>query len=266
VFIGSNIHAQPTDASVSGTVTDPTGAVVPNAKITAVHIETSVFTTTLADAAGVYTFASLPPGAYRFSAENSGFQKYVVNDFQLEVGAKVTLNLSLPVGNNVDTIEVQAEAAQVGLATSTVGNVVTGRKILELPLAGRNAIDLLRTQPGVTGSNGGQNFDGARVGSLNISIDGTNAQDNLLNSLFLATVTSGMSVDRIAEFRVVTSPADAEFGRGSGQIMAVTRSGGNGFHGSLFNEHRDRSLTANNFFNNLRGQPRDRLIRKLLRR
>ena len=92
-------------------------------------------------------------------------------------------------------------------------------------------------------------------------MDGTNAQDNLINSLFLATVTSGISVDRIEEFRVVTSPADAELGRGSGQIQALTRSGTNQFHGSLFEEHRDRSLIANTFFNNQRGQGRDLLIR-----
>src|SRR6185436_17548436 len=100
-----------------------------------------------------------------------------------------------------------------------------------------------------------------RVGTLNISVDGTNVQDNLLNSLFLATVVSGLSVDRIEEFRVVTSPADAELGRGSGQIQAITRSGTNKYHGSLFLEHRDRSLTANSFFNNQRGQGRDLLIR-----
>ena len=73
-----------------------------------------------------------------------------------------------------------------------MGTTINGRKVLELPLAGRNAIDLLRTQPGITGSNGGQNFNGARSGSLNVSVDGTNAQDNLINSLYLATVASGM--------------------------------------------------------------------------
>src|SRR5438445_8879741 len=99
--------------------------------------------------------------------------------------------MNLKVGASAETVEVQAEAAQqTGYATSSVGTVVNERKVLELPLAGRNAIDLLRTQPGITGANGGQNFNGARVGSLNVTVDGTNTQDNLLNSLFLATVAS----------------------------------------------------------------------------
>lgn len=256
------IPAQTTGASVSGTVTDPTGAVVVGARIDARNTGTGVTSATLANDAGVYVFGTLQPGVYQFTVEHPGFQKYVVSDLTLEVGAKLTLNPKLSVGTTADTVEVQADAAQqVGYATSSVGTTINGRKVLELPLAGRNAIDLLRTQPGITGSNGGQNFNGARVGSLNISVDGTNAQDNLLNSLYLATVASGISVDRIEEFRVVTSPADAELGRGSGQIMAITRSGGNAFHGSLFNEHRDRSLNANSYFNNLRAQPRDRLIR-----
>src|SRR5206468_3097868 len=124
----------------------------------------------------------------------------------------------------------------VGYLTSSVGTVINDRKVLELPLAGRNAFDLISTQAGVSGANGGQNFNGARVGSLNITLDGTQATDNLLNSLFLAQVTSGISVDRVEEFRIVTSPADAELGRGSGQIQAITRSGTNQFHGAAFNE------------------------------
>src|SRR5262245_28026592 len=255
-------YSQSTTASVSGTITDPGGAVVPHATVSARDTGTGVTSTTTTNDAGIYVFGALQTGSYQFAAEQPGFQKYVVNDLFLNLGAKLTLNFELTVGATADTVEVHAEAAQLtGYATSSVGTVVDGRKLLELPLAGRNAIDLLRTQPGITGANGGQNFNGARAGSLNISVDGTNAQDNLINSLFLATVASGVSVDRIQEIRLVTSPADAELGRGSGQIIAATRSGGNRFHGSLFNEHRDRSLNASSFFNNLRGQPKDRLIR-----
>lgn len=253
---------QSADATISGIVSDPSGAGVAGATVVARNTRTGVVAETKANGSGVYVFPALQPGAYQISAEHTGFQKYVVNDLDLDVAAQLTLNLELKIGATSDSVEVQADAAQqLGYLSSSVGTVVNGRKVLELPLAGRNAIDLLRTQAGVTGANGGQNFNGARVGSLNITVDGTNAQDNLLNSLFLATVTSGISVDRIEEFRVVTSPADAELGRGSGQIQALTRSGTNGLHGSLFEEHRDRSLTANSFFNNQRGQGRDLLIR-----
>jgi hypothetical protein len=257
-----SMAAQTTDATVSGTVTDPAGGAVAGARVVAVNSKTGVTSNARTNDAGVYIFASLQPGMYQVTAEQTGFQKYVLQDLDLDVAAQITLNLQLKLGTISESVEVQASAAQeLGYLTSSVGTVVSGRKVLELPLAGRDAIGLLRTQPGITGANGGQNFNGARVGSLNVTVDGTNAIDNLLNSLFLATVTSSISVDRIEEFRVVTSPADAELGRGSGQIQAITRSGGNQFHGSLFNEHRDRSLTANNYFNNLRGQGRDFLIR-----
>ena len=255
-------QSQSTDASISGVVTDPSGAGIQDAHITARNVNTGVTTSALTNHAGLYFFAALQPGLYRLTAQFPGFQSYVVNGLELDVAAKVTLNVEMKIGAANESIEVKSDASlQIDLLSSSVGTVISGRRVLELPLAGRNAMDLLRTQAGVTGANGGQNFNGARVGSLNITVDGTNAQDNLINSLFLATVTSGISVDRVEEFRVVTSPADAELGRGSGQIQALTRSGTNQFHGSLFEEHRDRSLIANSFFNNQRGQSRDLLIR-----
>lgn len=261
-LFSSAVAAQTTDASLSGTVTDPSGATVPKARVFARNTNTGIVSQMESNAAGVYSFAALQPGPYQITAEREGFQKHIVDSLELGIGAKVTLNLALKLGSASETVEVQAEAAQLeSYSTSSVGEVVNGRKVLELPLAGRNAIDLLRTQAGVTGPNSGQNFNGTRVGALNITVDGTNAIDNLINSLFLATVTSSISVDRIEEFRVTTSPADAELGRGSGQIQVLTRSGTNTFHGSLFEEHRDRSLTANTYFNNLRGRPRDLLIR-----
>lgn len=262
VLLSISGFAQSTDATISGSVIDPSGAGIPGARVIARNTQTGVASETEANASGVYVLPALQPGSYQVAADRAGFRKYVINELELEVGAKLTINLPLEIGSATEVIEIRAEAAQqLAYSSASVGTVISGKRVLELPLAGRNAMDLLKTQAGVTGANGGQNFNGARVGSLNISIDGTNAQDNLLNSLFLATVTSGVSVDRIEEFRIVTSPADAELGRGSGQIQALTRSGTNSFHGSLFEEHRDRSLNANSFFNNQRGQNRDLLIR-----
>ncbi|MBM3768927.1 MAG: TonB-dependent receptor, partial [Acidobacteria bacterium] len=262
VLLSISGYAQSTDAIISGSVIDPSGAGIAGSRVIARNTQTGVVSESETNAAGGYVFPALQPGTYQISADHTGFRKYVINELEVEVGAKLSLNLSLEIGAAAEVIEVRAEAVQqLAYLSASVGTVISGKRVLELPLAGRNAMDLLKTQAGVTGANGGQNFNGARVGSLNISVDGTNAQDNLLNSLFLATVSSGISVDRIEEFRIVTSPADAELGRGSGQIQALTRSGTNTFHGSLFEEHRDRSLNANSFFNNQRGQGRDRLIR-----
>ncbi|MGH9657592.1 MAG: carboxypeptidase regulatory-like domain-containing protein, partial [Bryobacteraceae bacterium] len=258
--------AQSTDAALSGTITDPSAAPVPGVKVVAAHIETGVSTTVATNEAGVFVFAALPPGGYRISAEHSGFRKAVVNGVELEIGARLTLNLSLELGAVAESVEVSAEAGEISYSTATVGTVVTGRKILELPLAGRSTYDLLTTQAGVYGAN----ISGNRTGSLNVTTDGINAQDNLLNGLFNISVSNQIRVDRVEEFRIITSPADAELGRGSGQIQVLTRSGTNAFHGSLWEEHRNTVLTANNFFNNARGHdavtgqpvsPRDVLIR-----
>jgi hypothetical protein len=258
--------AQSTDATVSGTITDPTGAAIVNATVLATNTATGVVTQTSTNEAGVYTFQALTLGTYRFTAEHGGFRKAVVNNVTLEVGGKITLNMPLELGQTTDSVEVQATAAEVNTSNANVGSVVTGRKILELPLAGRSTYDLLTTQAGVYGAN----VSGNRTGSLNVTTDGINAQDNLLNGLFNIGVANQIRVDRVEEFRIVVSSTDVELGRGSGQIQVVTRAGNNAFHGSVFEEHRNTALNANTWFNNqlgtdlITGQavaPRDILIR-----
>ena len=242
--------AQSTDATVSGTISDPSGAHVVGVTVIALNNSTGVASSTTTNDAGVFIFAALPPSQYRISAEHTGFRKAVMSDVTLEVGAKLTLNLSLELGATTESVEVQSGgAADIAYSTSSVGNVVTGRKILELPLAGRSTYDLIATQAGVVGAN----FSGNRTGSLNVTTDGINTQDNLLNNLFNIGVANQIRVDRVEEFRIITSPTDVELGRGSGQIQVITRSGGNVFHGSLFAEHRNTVFNANNFFNNARG-------------
>lgn len=258
--------AQSTDATVTGAVTDPSGANVPNAVVTAENLATGVVSRTTANAAGVYSFAALIPGKYNFAAELSGFRRSVAANVELEVGARLTLNIALEIGGATEVVQVEGANAQLNYASSSVGNVVSGRQVLELPLAGRNSYDLVSTQAGVVG----ESFSGNRRGSLNFTLDGINAQDNLLNGTFNAVVSNRVNVDRAEEFRIVTSPADAELGRGSGQIQVITRGGTNSFRGSVYEEHRNTALTANTWFNNQRGRdprtgqeisPRNVLIR-----
>ena len=262
----SALSAQTTDATVSGTVTDSSGAHVAGVQVAAVHTETGVATNTATNATGVYVFAALQPGTYNFTAEHPGFRKTLLTAVTLEIGAKLTANMTLELGATTETVEVQSSAAIIGYATSSVGNVVSGRQVLELPLAGRSTYDLISTQAGVVGAN----VSGNRTGSLNVTTDGINAQDNLLNGLFYIGVANQIRVDRVEEFRIVTSPTDVEMGRGAGQIQVITRSGTNNFHGSVWEEHRNTALNANNWFNNSRGNdpvtgqmvsPRDVLIR-----
>ncbi|MBL8229320.1 MAG: carboxypeptidase regulatory-like domain-containing protein [Bryobacterales bacterium] len=262
---GLAAYSQTIDATLSGAVSDPSEAAIPGAAVTAQNLKTGVTTVTRSNASGVYAFPALPAGSYRVDADAPGFRKKVFREVTLEVGGRVTLDFSMEISTTAETVEVSADAdSALAYASSSVGGMVTGRKVLELPLTSRNALDLTFIQAGVVGSN----FAGARIGTLNIQIDGINVQDARINSGVASTVFP--STDRIEEFRVVTSPVDSELGRGSGQVQMLTRSGTNEFHGSLFEFHRNTVLNANTWFNNQRGMnprtgepvsPRNNLIR-----
>lgn len=251
VSFGSIAWAQQTDAAVSGTVADPSGAKVVGAIVTANNVATGVRTPVSTNEAGVYTMPPLPPGSYTFTAEHEGFRKASVDGVVLSVGTVLTLNLSLEIGSTTESVEVHAAATEVNATSASVGNVVEGKRLQELPLNGRSAYDLLLTQPGVQE---GTNFilNGNQGGTVNFTMDGLTAMDNLHQSAFYL-YSNVVSVDRAEEFRVVTSPADAEYGRGSGQVQMVTRAGGNRFVGSVFWEVRNAVFNANDFFNNLAG-------------
>jgi hypothetical protein len=251
LFLASAAFAQQTDASVSGTVTDPSGAHVIAAAVTASNIETGVRIPVQTNEAGAYTMPPLPPGRYTFTAEKSGFRKAVIDEVVLQVGGVVTLNIALEIGSTSESVEVHAAATEVNATSASVGNVVEGKRLQELPLNGRSAYDLLLTQPGVQE---GTNFilNGNQGGSVNFTMDGLSAMDNLHQSAFYL-YSNVVSVDRAEEFRVVTSPADAEYGRGSGQVQMVTRGGTNRFVGSVFWEVRNAVFNANDWFNNSAG-------------
>ena len=215
------------------------------------NTKTGVVGTTQTNGSGVYLLAALEPGSYKFTAEHQGFQQYVIDNLDLEVGAQLAINIALTIGKTTDAVDVKAKAEQLETRTSTVGTVIGGQRLLDLPLVGRNAYDPIGTQAGTSGANG-QNFNGTRSGALNITLDGVNVRENFDNRLATSRNALGISVDRIQEFRIITSPADAEYGRGAGQIQAISRGGTNQFHGSLFEENRNTSLTANTWFNNQR--------------
>ncbi len=260
-------RGQGTNAALSGTISDPMQALIPGTQISALNTLTGIVSTTITNEAGVYSFPSLQPGVYRVSSELPGFRTHVYNDVVLEVGARVVLNFRLEVAGAADTlVEVTAQMdAALALGTSTVGTVIEGKKVTDLPLPARDALGLVFTQAGMLGGN----FSGTRIGALNITRDGINIMDQHINQGLnpdTATINSAPtvvfnSVDAVQEVRVVTSPADAEFGRGSGQVQILTRSGTNEFHGSLFESHRNTALNANTWFNNLRGDPRNVLLR-----
>jgi hypothetical protein len=247
--------AQGTDAVLTGSVLDSTGAVVPQATVTALNINTGVATRETSNASGVYLFPALPPGDYNVTADRTGFKKYELEKLTLRTGDHVQQNLLLQVGGSTETVEVVANSDSVSTLTSSAGGELSKTRISDLPVASRNAMDLVLTQAGVVGTN----FNGARNDMLNISLDHANIVDNFITES-LGTTQIFTSVDRIEEVHVVTSPADAEYGRGSGQVQLISKSGTNKFHGSGFDNIHNTDLNANSWSNNRNGLSRSAIV------
>jgi hypothetical protein len=257
--IPAPVWAQVAGATLSGTVTDASGAVIPNAQISIKNVATGVIRDVTADAAGFYTAPNLLPGTYGVTVTAPGFSTQARTGITLTVGAEQSLNISMKVGQITQTINVAGEAPTVQLASSDISAVVTSTTIRELPLNGRSWTDLATLQPGVavvqTHPSGDENtgygsqvtISGARPQQNNYRLDGVSLNDY---SNGAGSVLGGnLGVDAIQEFSVLTTNYSAEYGKSSGGVVnAVTRSGTNQFHGSVYEFLRNSALDARNFF------------------
>ncbi len=263
--------AQTTNASIYGSVFDSSGAAIPKAVVEATNVRTGVKLPTVTNDSGVYIFPSLQPGEYTIAAEVPGFRKAIAEHIQLDVSAKIAVDLKLEVGTASETVTVESTTSPLETVNTSISNVVTQQRVQDLPLVNRDVGALITLQPGVVGDN----FNGVRSQSQNVTLDGVNIQETRYNggaaagSSFNSNLTTTNSVDRVAEFRVSTAPVDAEFGRGLAQIQMIGRSGSNEIHGSAFEFNRVTALSANSWFNNQLGNnttgapvaPRSFLIR-----
>ncbi|HEU0139276.1 MAG TPA: carboxypeptidase-like regulatory domain-containing protein [Bryobacteraceae bacterium] len=255
--------------SVGGLVTDPSGAVVERALISLKNPAAGITRQTRSDEAGRYLFAQVPPGNYEIGASASGFNDVVITGITLLVSSPGTVNIAFSsIGTVAETVSVTANTVQVNTTDATIGNAFGASAITQLPLEGRNVVGLLALQPGVVfigeeqmdSRNGAVN--GGRSDQANVTLDGIDVNDH--QDRFAFTSVLRVTLDSVQEFRVTTSNASADRGRGSGaQIELVTRSGTNDLHGSAYEYHRNTVTTANSFFNNS-AQPsveRPKLIR-----
>ncbi len=250
--LSANAFAQTTNATLGGTVSDPSRALIPGVTVTATNTQTGIASTSVTNETGSYNFPSLQTGIYKVIAELPGFQTQSYSDVTLGVSQQVRLNFTLQVAGQAQAVEVNVAAdTLIATTSSSVGSVLPEYKVRDLPLASRNILDLVGTTPGTQGSN----FAGGRLTLLNTTRDGIPVSDGRYDTG--AATTTYVSPDLVEEVRVIVAPADAEMGRGSGQIQMATRSGTNEIHGSVFWVNRNPALNANSWNNNFQGVGKD---------
>lgn len=254
--------AQSSNGSISGTVTDAAGAVLPGVTITALNTATGLSRTTVSNPAGHFDIPLLPPGSYSVSSELSGFQPVKYDKIVVNVGSDSSVKFTLKQGV-AESVTVTAAAPLVDTSRSEVSSVVNEKAIANLPTNGRNFIDFVLTTPGVVRDVrlGDISFAGQR-GTLNsLVIDGAN-NDNTFFGQALGRTGSGrapyqFSQDAVKEFQVNINSYSAEYGRAGGAVInVVTKSGTNEFHGSAFDFLRDRKYNANDYINTIQNPPR----------
>jgi hypothetical protein len=249
---------------IIGTVSDPQGAAVANAKVTVTNTAIGAQWTTTTGPDGAYQVLDLPIGTYTVSVEREGFAKAVTAVQTLEINQSLRVDVQLKLGSTRDVVEVSAEAAQVETVNPTIGGTVTGAPIQNLPLNGRDALDLALTQPGVTPALGATlppEAAGVVSGKFSVAGGRDNSVTYLLDGGNNTSVTYGSPVvdpnpDTVAEFRILDNNYTAEYGRSAGGVVSmVTKSGTNSWHGTAYDYLRNDALDANTFFNKAFASP-----------
>jgi hypothetical protein len=256
--------AQTFRGTILGTVTDPQGAVVADAKVTARNVATGLERSTVTDSEGNYTIPELPIGVYEVNIQAAGFKAAKVTDVKVEVASERRVDVEMAVGGS-DTIDIRADAVQVESTNNTLGGTLQTKEVAELPINGRDFTKFLVLVPGATGDPSGAtdspgsfglfSANGNRGRSNNYLLDGTDMNDGYRNlpsineAGVFGTPATILPVEAIAEAAILSN-FEAEYGRNSGAVVnIVTRSGSNDIHGSAFEFFRDDALDARNFFN-----------------
>jgi hypothetical protein len=248
MFASGSTRADNVYGSVRGTVADASGGVIADAKVTATNVATGLSTTVTSGVDGSYEFLQLPaPANYTVKAEQTGFRTFEAQGIPLQLNQIYVLHVTLEVGSVTQQVTVEANPAQVETTSIELGVTISSRSIVDLPLNGRNWVQLQQLEPGVVAASDGRGSfatNGAQSQQNSFLINGTDDNDFPLN-----TVSITPSPDAIGEFKMVTSTINPEYGRNSGAILnAVIKSGSNHFHGDGFEFYRDTSLNARNFF------------------
>ena len=279
LVFAASAFSQTGTSGITGVISDQQGRSIGGAKITLTNLGTNATRTTVSTDAGVYVFDLLPPADYRIEIEAAGFRRSVVDNAKALIGKQTEVNVRLDIGAVSQTVEVSisAQNALINTQDASLGNVFDSQQITQLPLEGRNLVDLLSLQPGATQEG---YVTGSRADQSNVTLDGVdinNAQSGnaaipestntlVVGSLDRGNITTGpvlrLNSEAIEEFRVTTANGNANQGRSSGaQVNLVTKSGSNSWHGAAFEFYRGTLFEANDWFNNASGVPRTPLVR-----
>jgi hypothetical protein len=264
LFLAIGITWASIAGSISGLVTDSSGAVIAGAKVIATDTQTGVQTTVTTDAKGFYSLPALPVGTYDLQVSQIGFKTYTETGLVINANSALRVDATLSVGTINEKIEVRTDAVHVEAESTQMGEVITGKTMTAVPLNGRAYTDLLALQPGVSPYNatdtgtggigdrpvdgglnsGNQSVNGQREAANGFMVNGSNVEEGKNNGTAIIP-----NLDSIAEFRIITNNFDAEYGNYSGgQINVVTKSGTNSFHGSGFEFLRNTALDAKNYY------------------
>src|SRR5438094_3735252 len=285
-FCGGELRAQSTSASLTGYITDPTKAVIADAKVIVINVDTSVRYEATTNRTGSYDLTNLPPGKYRMEVEKPGFKTVVKSDIELHLQDTVAINFEMVIGSASQIITVEAGASMINTTNASVSTVVDQTYVKNMPLNGRSFQDLILLTPGtvtqtpqnsvsgapaIVGASGEFSVNGQRTESNYYTVDGVSANvgsaasagNNLAGAgptgsvaaaTALGTTQALVSVDALQEFRVQSSTYSAEYGRNSGgQFAFETKSGSNQWHGKAYDYLRNDAFDANNWFNNYFG-------------
>ena len=253
----SAMYAQQTTGSVIGTVTDASGGAVPNVPVTLSSAATGFTRTVTSNGSGEYTVVDVEPGTYKLSIAAPNFKAFVATDVQVNVATANTVNARLQIGDTSETVTVEDTNVTVQTDSATIGQVIDGNQVKELPLNGRSFVELTQLQPGVSAANGFDTKNKGLQGGVDMSVNGNPTTNNLflIDGVNNNDVGSNRTIliypsnEAIAEFKMLTNSYGAEYGQASGAIISIiTRSGTNRFHGSAFYDGRNDVLDTFTYF------------------
>lgn len=264
LLVPSRSHAQVAGATLSGTVKDASGAILPGAQISITNVATGVVRRVTSDGSGLYVAPNLLPGTYQVNASAQGFSTQLIRGVLLTVGAQKLLDINMQPGQVTQEVEVKADIAQVDLSSATITGEVNQTTVQQMPLNGRSWTDLALLQPGVVGVESHISGDLARGFGSQVTVSGSRPQSNnyRIDGISINDYSNGgpgsilggnLGVDAIHEFSVMTTNYSAEYGKTAGGVVnAITRSGTNTFHGAAYEFLRNSALDAKNYFDQTR--------------